>query len=259
MWLGALTTPSTQALWTPGLHPGRQRSSFVLRRLSQCSGPSPARSLATAGRDMAVGTVGGRHDVRAWVGLRGWTGARPSDLEGGTSCHGAPSLLFPALQWSGTAALAFLLRPANRVSAPGVPVMTVSQTWPRAGHGAQQSVWGPWALWIRPCPGPLAEGPGNSLERSVSPAGCWAPLQLRPAGVGPHVRGQGGALPTQGVQRQAREAQPSPAALLYLPPQRLGAWGRGGRGARSPRAQQRSKAGPVAAVAALYLDAVTHA
>ena len=133
VWLGALTTPSTQALWTSGLHPGRQRSSFVLRRLSQCSGPSPARSLATAGRDMAVGTVGGRHDVRAWVGLRGWTGARPSDLEGGTSCHGAPSLLFPALQWSGTAALAFLLRPANRVSAPGVPVMTVSQTWPRAG------------------------------------------------------------------------------------------------------------------------------
>lgn len=88
VWLGALTPLSPSTLdawaspWMPGLHPGRQRSSFVLSWLSQCSGPSPARGLATAGRDSAVGKVGGRHDVRARVGLRGWTGARPSDLWG---------------------------------------------------------------------------------------------------------------------------------------------------------------------------------
>lgn len=174
--------------------------------------------------------------MRAQPGLARCRAQRP----GGDLLPWGP---LPALHGAltvGPAALAFLLRPANRASAPGVPVMTASQTWLRVGHPAGAS--GACVSRIWPCHGASAKGPGNSPQCSESPAGCWAPPQPRSAGAGPHFRGQGAACSAR-VSRRAREAQPSPPARPCLPPETGGGDG-AGEGPGLPRPSRHSEAGP---------------
>ena len=96
-----------------------------------------------------------------------------------------------------------------------------------------------WGLCVMDPALPRGLGTVWSAQRALQAAR----LPHNPDPWGQDLRSQGAACSVPGVQRQAREAQLSPPALLYLPPETGGGDG-AGEGPGLPRPSRHSEAGP---------------